>query len=77
MDIRVLGHRDDVALEASRVGHQPQTHLHADTKRALRKDTIVIRTEAVVEQLPTLIWLLFVEWLARVCLGVWQSIWLV
>jgi len=73
MKVFILGDGNEIRLIAARVDHKPDTHLDDDAKRGLSEDAVIVGAEAIVEQLPRLVWLLLVWGGVRIGVGIRES----
>ena len=72
MKILVPRESDAICLIAARIGHEPESHLDDDAETRLCEDAVVVRPEAVVEQLPAFVRFLFMRRCIWVSFRVWQ-----
>jgi hypothetical protein len=61
------------AVVASRICHQPYSHFDNNSQRRLRKDAVIVRPEAVVEEGIRLVGLLLMRRGAWIRLRVWDA----
>ena len=73
MKIFVFRDCDQVRLIAAGIDHEPDAHLDDDAKGGLGEDAVVVRSEAIVEELPCLVWLLLVGRCVRIGVRIWES----